>query len=95
MTSWRASALALGALLLVCGAILWSVGGGPVLLIFGVLALITTALEPVYGRASAKPPGTNLAATNEKFVDPETARLVTVWFDPKTGERHYVDDQAH
>jgi hypothetical protein len=35
-------------------------------------------------------PGRNWQATPERFVDPETGRLVTVFFNPATGERRYV-----
>ena len=37
-------------------------------------------------------PGRNWVATPERFVDPETGRLVTVFFNPTTGERRYVAD---
>jgi hypothetical protein len=37
-------------------------------------------------------PGGNWRATQERFVDPESGRLVTVFFDPATGERRYVAD---
>jgi hypothetical protein len=36
--------------------------------------------------------GRNWQATAERFVDPETGRLVTVFFNPATGERRYVAD---
>ena len=36
--------------------------------------------------------GRNWQATPERFVDPETGRLVTVFFNPATGERRYVAD---
>lgn len=29
--------------------------------------------------------------TNEKFIDDESGRPVTVWFNPKTGARRYVE----
>jgi hypothetical protein len=32
-------------------------------------------------------PGRNWQATPERFVDPQTGRLVTVFFNPATGER--------
>jgi hypothetical protein len=35
-------------------------------------------------------PGRHWQATPERFVDPETGRLVTVFFNPATGERRYV-----
>lgn len=94
MTNWRGLALALGALLVVGGFLWWGAGGGPVILIIGFLALATAAFEPVYGRASTKPASGDWRATGEKFVDPETGRLVTVWFDPESGERRYVEDEA-
>lgn len=31
-------------------------------------------------------------ATPERFVDPESGRLVTVFFNPATGDRRYVAD---
>ena len=37
-------------------------------------------------------PGRGWVATPECFVDPETGRLVTVFFSPTTGERRYVAD---
>jgi hypothetical protein len=35
-------------------------------------------------------PGPDWQATEERFVDPETGKLVTVYFNPATGERRYV-----
>ncbi len=35
-------------------------------------------------------PGRDWQATPERFVDPESGRLVTVFFNPATGERRYV-----
>jgi hypothetical protein len=41
-------------------------------------------------------PGRDWQATPERFVDPETGRLVTVFFNPATGERRYVaGDEKH
>jgi len=41
-------------------------------------------------------PGSSWQATPERFVDPETGRLVTVFFNPATGERRYVaGDERH
>ena len=37
-------------------------------------------------------PGGNWRATQERFIDPESGRVVTVFFNPATGERRYVAD---
>jgi hypothetical protein len=41
------------------------------------------------------PPGGDWQATQELFVDPESGRLVTVFFNPATGERRYVRVVTH
>jgi hypothetical protein len=43
-----------------------------------------------YKRLSEGRPGRGWQATPERFVDPETGRLVTVFLNPATGERRYV-----
>jgi len=43
-----------------------------------------------YKRLSDGRPGGGWQATPERFVDPETGRLVTVFLNPATGERRYV-----
>jgi hypothetical protein len=35
-------------------------------------------------------PGCDWQMTPERFVDPESGRLLTVFFNPATGERRYV-----
>jgi multisubunit Na+/H+ antiporter MnhG subunit len=93
-SGWRGLALTVGVLLAIGGIALWASGGGFVLLIVAAVAIVTALLEPIYGRAVARPIGGNWHATDEKFVDPETGDLVTVWFDPASGERKYVTDEA-
>jgi hypothetical protein len=39
-------------------------------------------------------PSRDWQATPERFVDPETGRPVTVFFNPATGERRYVADNV-
>ena len=92
MTGWRVWAITAGGLLAVCGIVLWIEGAGPFLLILGIVVALTAALEPIYGRAAAKPVNSGWRPTDEKFVDPDTGQVVTVWFDPDTGERRYVGD---
>ena len=36
------------------------------------------------------PPGDPWRETEERFIDPTSSRLVTVWEDPRTGRRAYV-----
>jgi hypothetical protein len=43
-----------------------------------------------YTHLSAKRPGPDWQVTDERFVDPETGKLVTVYFQPSTGKRRYV-----
>jgi hypothetical protein len=43
-----------------------------------------------YKRLSAAPPGPDWQRTDERFLDPETGKLVTVYFHPATGERRYT-----
>lgn len=92
MSGWRKWALVAGAVIFLCGVLLWRAGGGPIVLILAVLMLITAALEPIYGRADGKPHGGDWRPTDERFVDPESGKLVTVWFDPQSGARRYVED---
>ncbi|MGH7030733.1 MAG: hypothetical protein ACREE9_21280 [Stellaceae bacterium] len=43
-----------------------------------------------YKRLAGSRPGPGWVATGERFVDPETGKLVTVYYRPSTGERRYV-----
>ena len=43
-----------------------------------------------YQRLAESRPGRGWQATPERFVDPETGRLVTVFLNPETGKRRYV-----
>jgi hypothetical protein len=67
------------------------VGVWPSLLVTVVL-LIGILFERVrYGAAQRRPDGGAWQETTERFIDDESGRPVTVWFDPATGERRYVD----
>jgi hypothetical protein len=91
---WRGWALTAGVLITVCGIALWADDAGWMLLILGAVVIVTVLLEPVYGRATNRPQGGAWRPTDEKFVDPETGKLLTVWFDPASGDRRYVEDTA-
>jgi hypothetical protein len=43
-----------------------------------------------YKPVTGHPPGAGWVPTKERFVDPESGRLVTVFYQPATGERRYV-----
>ena len=45
-----------------------------------------------YRPLTADRPGPDWQATPERFVDPESGRPVTVFFNPASGERRYVAD---
>jgi hypothetical protein len=61
-------------------------------LILGCVTVVTALAEPVYGKLVGRPsPTGNWRPTGEKFIDPATGKPVEVWFEPKTGERRYVD----
>ena len=60
----------------------------PCLLVAGIV------FERVHyrGSASVDSPDKDWRPTNERFLDEVTGRPVTVWFNPTTGERRYVDE---
>jgi hypothetical protein len=43
-----------------------------------------------YKAVTSSPPGLGWVGTDERFVDPESGNLVTVFYNPCTGERRYV-----
>ena len=43
-----------------------------------------------YKPLADRSPGPDWQRTDERFVDPETGKLVTVYFHPATGERRYI-----
>lgn len=45
------------------------------------------------GHAEADRPEIGWVATDERFRDPQTERILRVWVDPQTGTRHYVPDE--
>lgn len=89
---WRSLAVTAGTLLVVCGIALWAADAGPALLIMGAVVLVTVLVERGYGHLTGAPRGGSWRPTDEKFVDPESGELVTVWFDPASGERRYVSE---
>ena len=83
------AALAIGVALLLVGA----TPPAYTLLIWGGILLAAV----VYERFRYKPladhrPGPGWERTTERFVDAESGKTVTVYVEPKSGERQYVEE---
>ena len=63
----------------------------PCLFMAGVLA-VGVFYERNLARDGSVPRGPGWQPTAERFRDPESGEMVTVWFNPTTGERRYVED---
>ena len=78
------------------GGMLGVLAGGPGfwgLLIWGVIFTLGTLYERVrYKQLATAAPGAGWERTNERFVDEETGKMVTVYIEKKTGERQYVTE---
>lgn len=91
----RAGVLVLGGLMVAAAAFAALAGCRPAatipLAIWGAIFAGGVLIERWrYQRLSDGRPGHGWQATTERFVDPETGRLVTVFLNPATGERRYV-----
>jgi hypothetical protein len=79
------------------GAVIAIVLGGPLVAILWALGIgLTLTLGVIFERVHYKllaprAPGPGWIATDERFVDPTTGRMVQVHIKPDTGERVYVD----
>lgn len=66
-------------------------GVWPSLLVSTVLLVGIVFERARYGAAQRRPTGDRWEETPERFIDDETGRPVTVWFNAASGERRYVD----
>jgi hypothetical protein len=94
------SAAVRGVLLLIAGLLL--AGGGALAMLgavpaavgltaWGLILIVGLLIERWrYKPLAERSPGPDWTATDERFVDPETGKLVTVYYHPATGERRYV-----
>lgn len=57
----------------------------------GVVILAAMALERWRYRPDTTAGSDGWVKTDERFVDPETGRLMEVHFNPRTGERRYAE----
>jgi hypothetical protein len=92
----RAALLVIGVVLLVGATALGHAGCGlgvtlrlalPGLLLIGAVLFERWR----YKRLTGGRPGPEWVVTDERFIDPESGKLVTVYYRPSTGERRYVN----
>ena len=91
----RSLVIAAGALFIVAGlvALLGGFPGGVMALVGGAALLVGTLYERVlYKPATKAKPGPNWTRTDERFYDDQTGKLLTVYIQPETGERSYVEE---
>jgi hypothetical protein len=63
------------------------------LIIWGAILLAALIYERFrYKPLEQKSPGPGWERTSERFVDAESGKTVTVYLEPKTGERQYVEE---
>ncbi len=87
----RAVLFAIGVVLLVAAALV----GRPAvpMAVFGAVLTLALVLERyVYKPIRPQPPGPGWDRTAEQFIDPGSGQSVTVYFNPRTGERRYVSE---
>lgn len=57
----------------------------------GLVLLFGLLVEPWrYKPLTGRRPGAGWIPTDERFIDPESGKLVAVFYEPATGERRYV-----
>jgi membrane protein implicated in regulation of membrane protease activity len=91
----RSAIVFIGAACVVGGvlAILWTrTFPGAVFVFWGAVLLLGTLYERVRYKVLLREQPRDAVRTNERFVDDETGKTVTVYIDPTTGERSYVEE---
>jgi hypothetical protein len=92
----REALIVIGAAAVICGAVALAFGTFPPLFVFGswgVLLVIGTVFERVtYKKTLSVSPGPGWRRTTERFIDDRSGRPVTVYIQPATGERAYVQE---
>jgi uncharacterized membrane protein HdeD (DUF308 family) len=88
--------IAIGVLAFICGIATLALTNFPpafMFLFWGAIIIAGTVFERFrYKPLETKAPAGNWQRTAERFLDDETGVPVTVWLDPVTGERKYVQD---
>ena len=92
----RGAVIAVGVLCLLGGLVALVTGICPpafVFIMWGVVIVAGTVFERViYKRILAARPGPGWERTTERFIDDQTGKPVTVYIEPKTGERAYIHE---
>jgi hypothetical protein len=91
----RSAIVAVGAVCLVGGLlalVLTRTLPAAVFVVWGAILLLGTLYERVRYKTLLRETPRNAVRTNERFVDDDTGKTVTVFIDPKTGDRSYVED---
>jgi hypothetical protein len=93
--SLRGIVLAIGAAALAGGLAALLLGACPPALVFagwGLVILVGTLAERICYKRLLRAPGAGWRRTPERFIDPQSGQTVTVYDDPATGERQYVQE---
>ena len=91
----RAVLLVLSAILVAVSLVGFVIAGWPAIgpLVFGSVLLLSLLFERyVYKPIRTGAPGPGWSKTGERFADPRSGGNVSVYFNPRTGERRYVAD---
>jgi hypothetical protein len=87
--------IGLGSICLLGAIIAFGSGDAPAAFmagVFGTLLILGTLFERVVYKPFTRKKPANAVATSEKFIDERTGKTVTVYVDPATGERSYVEE---
>jgi len=90
----RAVLFVIGLVLLIA-ALAATFAGWPAIPLAAFGATLTSALlfeRYVYKPIRPEPPGPGWEQTAERFIDPRSGQGVTVYFNPRTGERRYIGE---
>jgi hypothetical protein len=92
----RMIGIALGLLIMAGGLALLFYGGVAPAIVFtleGLVVVVGIAFErATYKAIEGAKPGAGWTRTPERFVDDASGRMVTVYVQPATGERKYVNE---
>ena len=92
----RGVLIAIAVISILCGLVALATGAFPPAAIFatwGILLVAGTVFERViYKKTQVQPPGAGWVRTTERFIDDSTGKPITVYVEPATGERQYIEE---